>query len=152
MREKLRLDVGCGSGQRYGFNPFYEADVFLDIEKPSIKIDNFIIADVCHLPFRNDQFETVYCSHVIEHLENPILGIKELIRTSKKKVIIKTPHRYSVNAKRDPNHKSFFNVSWFRKLLNHLNVFYEINVSWQKRFYLLSMPNEIRIKVRKRIS
>jgi len=152
IAEKYVVDVGCGSDGNYSFHPFLDANVFVDRDKPTRKIGNFIIADVYHLPFGNDVFETVCCSHVLEHLDNPIKAIKELLRISKKHVIVKTPHRYSRNAKADPKHKSFFNVTWFRKTLNHLDVFYDLDVSWNKRLFFLSMPNEITIKMLKRSS
>jgi len=154
MTEKLVLDLGCGS-KSYIFHPYYDANVFVDVERPTKKIKNFIVADACHLPFQDNAFETIYCNHVLEHLADPVTGIKELIRTSKKHVIIKTPHRFSANAKADKTHKSFFNVRWFRKLLSRLNVFYEIEVSWAMRpryFPILNLPNEITVKMWKKDS
>jgi len=150
----LILDVGCGSGVSYGFKPYFKATVFLDLEKPSRPIPNFVVGDVCHLPFKTACFKEVYCFHVLEHVENPLQALKELIRVTNGTVIIKVPHRFSPNAKKDPAHVSFFNVKWFEKALEHLRVnFYWIEVERVEFPHpfapLLRLPHEITIQIRK---
>lgn len=81
------LDVGCGSSPKGHVN--------LDIERQCARMHTFVLADAEHLPFKNGSFETVYSSHVVEHVCNPRVMIKELLRVSKNKVIVKTPHLWS---------------------------------------------------------
>jgi len=46
--------------------------------------------DIENLPFQNDEFDFVYCSHVLEHVENPDKACRELMRVSKRG-FIETP-------------------------------------------------------------
>ena len=41
--------------------------------------------DVCDLPFQSDSFDFVLCNHVLEHVYDDELAIKELHRVLKKK-------------------------------------------------------------------
>jgi len=71
----LILDVGCGEGS------LPEADVYVDIRKVKVKEDSsFVLADGCHLPFRNKVFELVSCRMVIEHVDDPAQLCRELER------------------------------------------------------------------------
>ncbi|TET65723.1 MAG: class I SAM-dependent methyltransferase [Candidatus Aminicenantes bacterium] len=58
------------------------------------RFPNFVLADGCHLPFRNNSFDRVYRQAVIEHVGDPVAFLKELIRVSKETVTIKVPHQY----------------------------------------------------------
>lgn len=40
----------------------------------------FEIADINHLPFEDKSFDFVYCSHVLEHVDDPIQACAELAR------------------------------------------------------------------------
>lgn len=55
-------------------------------------------ANIQHLPFRNNAFDIVVCTEVLEHLpENVLLkGIKELQRVSRKYVLISVPYKQRV--------------------------------------------------------
>jgi len=148
------LDVGCGSNVSYEFRPHIKATILLDIEKPRTPVPNFVVGDVCHLPFRMESFDEVYCSHVLEHVEEPVKALKELIRVSRDMVTIKVPHRFSRNAKRDPSHINFFNVRWFKKALKHLHVdLYHIEVKHRgfphPYVAVLNFPEEIIVRIRK---
>jgi SAM-dependent methyltransferase len=59
---------------------FKQAEFNLCGEK--LKVD--VIADAVQLPFKNEQFDFVLSSHLIEHLFDPIAGMKEWIRVIKK--------------------------------------------------------------------
>jgi SAM-dependent methyltransferase len=88
-REDLVLDVGSGD------KPFWRADVIVDKyldddqqrHSGSMFYDKrkmFIKADVENLPFKNKVFDFVFCSHLLEHVENPDKAIRELTRVSKR--------------------------------------------------------------------
>ena len=42
-----------------------------------------VVADVEELPFRDDAFDYVICSHVIEHVDHPDRALEELSRVGK---------------------------------------------------------------------
>jgi len=127
----LKLDAGCGFSDRtdlskgeYAFNPSVFGDdvVYLDIGKPEgriRKIGNWVVADAYNLPFRDESFEMVYASHVVEHLPNPKRFLGEARRVMKKKgqIIIKVPNFISKNATEDPSHLHVFSPFSLRRLL-----------------------------------
>ena len=43
-----------------------------------------IKADICDLPFENNSYDLVLCNHVLEHVSNDKLAIRELFRVLKK--------------------------------------------------------------------
>jgi len=50
-----------------------------DIESPLAKVK----MDIHQIPFDKDSFDCVMCNHVIEHVENDILALKEILRVLK---------------------------------------------------------------------
>jgi SAM-dependent methyltransferase len=75
-----------------GHNPFPRAtilsDRFLEItahRKEEIILDHrpFVILDMHHLPFKSKTIDYIYCSHVIEHADNPEQVCAELMRVGK---------------------------------------------------------------------
>lgn len=96
------LDIGCGLGeemaiyQQLGFSVFgTELDPdciqFIKERLPQAQIFN---GDLIQAAYANESFDVVNIYHVIEHLINPILYIKEIHRILKKNgmVIIGTPN------------------------------------------------------------
>lgn len=87
------LDIGSGG---YPF-PYATVlvDRFLETSKhrhePLVRRDKpLILADIHSLPFRNKCFDFVYCSHVLEHVDNPVRACEEIIRVGKRG-FIETP-------------------------------------------------------------
>ena len=74
------LDIGCG----YSANEY--ATTICDVQDLSnfYKNKNFIKLDGKILPFKDDEFDFVIASHVMEHVEDVELFITELERISKK--------------------------------------------------------------------
>ena len=112
MHPTLKLNVGCGSVR--------DGDVNLDVgpiehscgDTPGRTVAD-IYADGQHLPFRNKVFGSVLASHVIEHVDDPNMFVRELERVAWD-IEIRTPHWLSPSA-RVPFHKWAMHVSWFRK-------------------------------------
>jgi SAM-dependent methyltransferase len=86
-QEEMVLDVGCGA------NPFPHATTLVDLytEKSEhrhedLKTDGkeFKVADINHLPFEDKSYDFVYCSHVLEHVEDPKRACQELMRVGKR--------------------------------------------------------------------
>jgi SAM-dependent methyltransferase len=40
-------------------------------------------ADICNLPFKNNEFDVIFCNHVLEHIENDNKAMSELYRVLK---------------------------------------------------------------------
>ena len=74
------LDIGCG----YGANEF--ANTICDVQDLSkfYKDKNFIKLENKQLPFKDNEFDFVIASHVLEHVEDFKFFISELERVSKK--------------------------------------------------------------------
>ncbi|MFQ5824465.1 MAG: methyltransferase domain-containing protein [bacterium] len=95
MKNRLVLDAGSG------FRPFPYADVLCDLY---VKVENvdkpFVYCDIQFLPFKTGIFSFVYCSHVLEHVNNPNLTLSELKRVAR--------HGYA-------SFPSFFWELWFSR-------------------------------------
>lgn len=88
-KNDLVIDIGSGD------KPFWRANVFLDnlsldnlqrsTYRDTIKnIGNFVNGDITEkTKFKNKVFDFSFCSHVLEHVENPDPAIKEIMRISK---------------------------------------------------------------------
>ena len=81
------LDIGCGPF------PFAEATMVCDLfegetihRRGDLRTDGkaLIVADVADLPFDDKSFDFVYCSHVLEHVEDPITACSEIARVGKR--------------------------------------------------------------------
>ena len=74
------LDIGCG------YTAHKNATVICDIQDLSnfYNDKNFVILDGNILPFKDNQFDFVIASHVIEHVKDVNTFIKELSRVSSK--------------------------------------------------------------------
>lgn len=79
------------------------------------KIKNFVLCDVRRLPFKNEAFELVCSSHVIEHLDEPQKFLMELLRVARFRVLVKCPHRMGERfaLRKNKFHKQFLNKTWF---------------------------------------
>jgi SAM-dependent methyltransferase len=82
-------------------------------------ISNFVAAHAEFLPFKDECFDIAFSSHVIEHVENPSKMIMELLRVSKRKVVVRCPHRKGSGAKR-PFHINYLDEDWFMLSLARL--------------------------------
>jgi len=87
-KKDLVLDIGSGD------RPFWRGDVFLDDlgkdNKQRISGQNtvkhlglFINDNAARMPFKNKVFDFSFCSHVLEHVDNPKSVIEEIVRVSK---------------------------------------------------------------------
>lgn len=93
LAKQMNLNMGCGLDS-WG-------DVRVDLNRYSWryrrKTTANVIADVGHLPFRDQTFVNIRCFHVLEHVDNPILAFIELKRVADGEIIIRVPvwHFYS---------------------------------------------------------
>lgn len=82
-RRRWDMNICCGTTDGGGVN----VDIVRHADVP-----NFVqVDDIYRLPFRDDEFDTVLCSHTIEHVEYPRRFDRELRRVGKKVVYIIPP-------------------------------------------------------------
>lgn len=96
------LDAGCGEGftldklkkEKIGktykgieFDP--QAVLIANTLYPKIEVKQ---GDIMKLPYKSNSFDLVVCTEVLEHLENPKKAYRELLRVSKKYVLITVPN------------------------------------------------------------
>lgn len=153
------LDVGCGHRPRGDVN----CDLYVDAsfhrspkrnvigEPLNLKlIPNFVKCDVQHLPFKDSIFQKTYCTNVIEHVRNPYLLLKELLRVTNGKVIIKCPHAYAKGVRVSSCHLHFLRPRWFHNQLKTYS--YILNVSWtglpSRIVSLVKWPEEITVIIK----
>lgn len=96
------LDVGCGEGftldrlQKAKIGKTHEG---LEYSKEAIGLGkklypklNIRQGDIYKLPYRDNSFDLVICTEVLEHLENPRKALKELTRVSRKYILLSVPN------------------------------------------------------------
>ena len=138
MRKCLSLNVGSGNDDINGIN--------VDIKR--LNRDNYIISTGECLPFRDDSYPIVYCSHVLEHVANPIELCREMLRVSSDRVIIKTPHRLWKMFDFNKYHLvKGFSSSWFGRTFKN----YRHKVFVKFGGHIISRPYEVMVIIEKYI-
>lgn len=119
----LSLDVGCGTYPKGDIN----IDLYITpeerrsqgfVEVTFKEIPEYLIkADAHHLPFKNNTFQKIICSHTIEHLLQPYIALTEIYRTIKKNgvLVLDLPNSKLVSTE----HQTHF-YSWTTSSLSHL--------------------------------
>jgi SAM-dependent methyltransferase len=107
------LDIGCGSGRHtcaaYGLKGVIVTGADIDIRDVAEAKNrlafheelgahgngqwNLSVADITRLPFKNNAFDLIICSEVMEHIPNETGAVKELARVLKpgKRLAISVP-------------------------------------------------------------
>jgi SAM-dependent methyltransferase len=92
---KTLLDVGCGRGFLLNYIAEHTSlkttgcDLYDKVE--TLKHSDYKKGTIYKLPFEDNAFDIVTCSHTIEHLRTLPEAINELKRVAKKQLIIATP-------------------------------------------------------------
>jgi len=108
-----KLNLGCGKDIKKGY-------INLDFMKqPGVDIVHNL--NKFPWPFKDNEFDEVYASHVLEHVDDLIKTMEELHRICKSgaKIIIRVPHFSCGVSYRDPTHKrlfSYFTFDYFTNL------------------------------------
>ena len=76
--DKRTLDVGSGGSS---YDRFFPNRLTVDID-PARNPE--VVADAQNLPFKDEEFEVVLCTEVLEHVKNPFVVEQELRRVTKK--------------------------------------------------------------------
>jgi len=75
------LDIGCGSGEKRSVIP--EGVHYIGLDHPGTQHDSSkvsIFGSAFNLPFQQASFDSVFCTGVLEHLEEPEVAIREAFR------------------------------------------------------------------------
>jgi ubiquinone/menaquinone biosynthesis C-methylase UbiE len=93
------LEVGCGEGviadklQRR-----WSEVVALDLPDASLRAEwgrhggpRFLHANAHALPFDDDQFDVVVAVEVLEHLDDPVKGLREMLRVARRDLVLSVP-------------------------------------------------------------
>ncbi len=116
IASKNVLEVGCGRAYLANLlskNHIITAcDIIISGElRDKYPNVNFIEGDIEKLPFTDNQFDTVVCTHTLEHTKDLKKAIEELRRVAKKQLIIvvprQRPYKYTFSL-----HTQFFPYEW----------------------------------------
>ncbi len=97
----MKANIGCG---------------YLNREKGEVGIDNNIAcrpdicADIQDLPFKDESFDSISATHVLEHIQKIVQVMNEIWRVLKfgGKFIIRVPLFPTIGSVSDPTHVRFF--------------------------------------------
>ena len=93
------LDVGCGRGYlarkiaREKGMQVVGVDIAAPAPQETCAYVTFVRHNVQNLPFEDRSFDTVLCTHTIEHLPDPIQTIREMRRVAGRRIIIVVPRQ-----------------------------------------------------------
>jgi len=105
------LDLGCGDG--YGLDVFRDKKVHatgVDLSEDKVKVakENGHAAFVAHMEdlsmFGDKYFETIFCSHTLEHAKDAKKAVSEMKRLTNRAIVIVPIERHTTN----PAHTSPF--------------------------------------------
>jgi len=120
------LDVGCGRGiyqKSFGRSIYLGCDIDRQNLKRAVKRPNvkYVCADANHLPFKDNSFDLVQCSEVLEHLDSPLEATKEIVRVSKKLIVLTFPDERVMErfGKKSPAHVSKVQGQWIENALKN---------------------------------
>jgi len=144
------LDIGCGSGT-YQKTTGKSSYVGCELNRQSLKKAtkspnaNYICADATHLPFKDNSFDIVLCSEVLEHLNSPLKAIKELARASKKVIVLTFPDEKVMEllGRKNPAHISKIQSLWAKTALEN----YGYTTTFRNTLYFF-LPCEILDKLK----
>ena len=108
---KKILDFGCKNEKIPGA-------ITVDID-PQVSPDIIHDFNILPYPFETNSIDKIYAKHLIEHLNNPRMFLKECYRILKFQgaIYIETPHFSNYVAYAEPEHKLFYSYFMFHQLL-----------------------------------
>lgn len=144
LRLKKVLDAGSGEG--FSLDRLYSHHIGQHFEGvdnskiavalgkklfPNIKLK---YGTIYKLPYQDNSFDLVLCTEVLEHLKNPKKGLQEIIRVSRKYILVSVPNepffmlsnflrgKNVKNFGNDPGHINHWTVFSFQGFLKNNNL------------------------------
>ena len=107
---EVKLNLGCGKDYRKDF-------INVDSDKPADVLHNL---NTFPYPFKENSVDFIFASHIVEHLKDPELALKEMNRILKKGGIleIKVPHYKSKGAYCTFGHRGFYHEEAINSITN----------------------------------
>jgi ubiquinone/menaquinone biosynthesis C-methylase UbiE len=155
----LKLDVGCGchptgdvNCDLYVKDEGHRSGKKAKLHLVNLKIDtkeaaNFVLCDSQHLPFKDGAFEEAVSSHVIEHVRDPALLVREMLRVARREITVKCPHR--LGERRHDFHLWHFKCTDFNRIGAGVTIS-EWRCFPNNFFPLFRLPLEMTVKLRRR--
>jgi len=147
-------DIGCGPAvytiflERFAHHYVaVDGDPKFVIMSKSLSCDG-IVASAANLPFRDNSFDLVYASEVVEHLPS-MVGLTECARICQKILIITLPNPYWPHYKADPTHLLRYTISSLKAHLDKSRKFRSairgLGIELPATQYPFSIPNWFKI-------
>ena len=102
LNAKKILDAGCGEGfslNKLMINKIGEELEGIEYSKEAIDLGkklfpkaNIKQGSIYEFPYKDNSFDLIVCTEVLEHLEDPQKALLEIIRVSKKHIILSVPN------------------------------------------------------------
>jgi len=134
------LDVGCGN--------FKRGDIGLDRE-PHSNVDVVCDLEREPIPYPDNSFEKVVSYHFLEHVENPEQVLCEMVRVSRKDILVVVPYRWGYDAL-GHGHKSVFGFGWFAQFARKYGLEVRHHYSYAPFLLLIPRPYELIVELRKK--
>ena len=136
-KSEIILELGCGrskTSSRIGIDR---------IDLPSVDI----VADLEHgLTFLPDNsVDSIYVSHLLEHIDNLDLLLRELHRVCKPngKIVVRVPHFSNPHYYSDPTHRRFFGLYSFEYFAREQTHFKRKIHGFYSNFYFITKELEL---------
>lgn len=141
LKPKIILDVGCGEGftlvklkhAKIGekFEGLDNLDEAIKLGKKLYPQLNIKKGDIYSLPYKDNSFDLLICTEVLEHLKDPAKALSELKRVTSKYLILSVPNepffilanlfrgKYLRTFGNHPEHINHWTGRGFKKLLKN---------------------------------
>jgi ubiquinone/menaquinone biosynthesis C-methylase UbiE len=99
---KTVLDAGCGEGfilwelKKRGLGGYFEG---IDYSKDAVDMGSHLFpslifsrGDIYNLPHKDNSFDLILCSEVMEHVEQPEKALDEIVRVARKYCLLTVPN------------------------------------------------------------
>lgn len=141
------LDAGCGEGfsmNKLRLNGIGEKIEGIEYSKDAISFGkklfphlNIKQGSVYDLPYKDNSFDLIICTEVLEHLEKPTKALNEILRVSKRYLIISVPNEPLFMMSNFLRGKNLSRLGNDEGHINHWN-------PWSLRKYLAQ--NKVKVK------
>jgi len=133
LKAETILDAGCGEG--FTMDKLLKNEVGKKIEGVEYSKDAITLGkklfprltikqgSVYDLPYKDNSFDLIICTEVLEHLETPAGTLKEILRVSKKYLIISVPNEPLFMLSNFVRGKNLFRLGNDPGHINHWTIF-----------------------------